>query len=99
MRLYETPSSLRKLIRNLDSTPQKELVNVIHVLIKMGAGFGKLKKIYSKILTKINKDKPIDITYHGIKVRLYPHNNTIESKILVSSRLREGKELRSFQAL
>lgn len=71
----------------------KGIVNVIYVLVKMGAGFGKLKKIYSRILTRINKDNPIDITYHDIKFRLYPHNNTIESKILVSSRLREGKEL------
>jgi len=71
----------------------KGIVKVLYVLIRIGAGFGSLKKIYARILTKINKDNPIDIIYHGIKVRLYPHNNTIESKILVSSRLREGKEL------
>jgi FkbM family methyltransferase len=71
----------------------KGIINVIYILIKMGAGFGKLKKIYSRILIKINKDNPIDITYHDIKFRLYPHNNTIESKILVSSRFRESKEL------
>ena len=83
----------KKINKKFGFYSPKGIINVIHILIKMGAGFGKLKKIYSKILTKINKDNPIDITYHDIKFRLYPHNNTIESKILVSSRLREGKEL------
>jgi len=69
------------------------LIRVIYFLVKIGIGFGKLKKIYAKILTKINKKSPIDIIYHGVKFRLYPHNNTIESKMFVSSRLREGKEL------
>ena len=69
------------------------LIKVIYILIKIGIGFGKLKKIYAKILTRINKKNPIDIIYHGVKFRLYPHNNTIESKMFVSSRLREGKEL------
>lgn len=69
------------------------LIRAIYFLVKIGIGFGKLKKIYAKILTKINKKSPIDIIYHGVKFRLYPHNNTIESKMFVSSRLREGKEL------
>jgi len=71
----------------------KGIVKGIYILVKMGLGFGKLKKIYAKILTRINKESPIDITYHNVKFRLYTHNNTIESKIFVSSRLREGKEL------
>jgi FkbM family methyltransferase len=71
----------------------KGLIKVFYIVIKIGIGFGKLKKIYAKILTRINKKNPIDIIYHGVKFRLYPHNNTIESKIFVSSRLREGKEL------
>jgi FkbM family methyltransferase len=83
-----------KTIEKFGFYSPKGIVNIIHFFIQIGVGFGPLKKIYAKILTRINKDKPIDITYHGIKVRLYPHNNTIESKILVSSRLREGKELR-----
>ena len=69
------------------------LIKIIYILIKIGIGFGKLKKIYAKILTRINKKNPIDIIYHGVKFRLHPHNNTIESKMFVSSRLREGKEL------
>ena len=68
-------------------------IRVIYILIKIGIGFGKLKKIYAKILTKINKKNPIDIIYHDVKFRLHPHNNTIESKMLVSSRMREGAEL------
>ena len=69
------------------------LIRVIYILIKAGFGFGKLKKIFAKTLSRINKTNPIDIIYHDVKFRLYPHNNTIESKMLVSSRLREANPI------
>jgi len=72
----------------------KGAIRLIYLVIKLGFGFGRLKRIYSKVLTVINKNNPIDITYHNVKFRIYPHNNTIESKMFVSSRLREGKELK-----
>lgn len=71
----------------------KGISKCIYILVKIGLGFGKLKKVYSKILTRVNKDNPLDLTYHGLKFRLYPYNNAIESKMFVSSRLREAKEL------
>lgn len=71
----------------------KGIVKFIYLLIKMGLGFGKLKKVFAKILTTTNKENPIDVIYHNVKFRLYPYNNTIESKIFISSRLRERKEL------
>ena len=69
------------------------LLYFVSLLIRLGLVFGKLKKFYSIILKKINKEKPLDILYHGLKLRIYPHNNTIESKIFTSSKLREEKEL------
>ena len=71
----------------------KGLIKVIYLFVRMGASFGKLKKIYSWLLKRKNKEQPIDINYHDVKFRIYPHNNTIESKMFISSRLREGKEL------
>ncbi|MEM7618489.1 MAG: FkbM family methyltransferase, partial [Pseudomonadota bacterium] len=55
--------------------------------------FGKIKKVISNKWMKNNPDTPVDIQYHGIKLRLLPQKNTIESKILFSSRFREKKEL------
>ena len=72
----------------------KGVSKIICLLAKVGLGFGSIKKIYAKILTKFNGDNPLDIIYHHLKFRLYPHNNTIESKMVVSSKLREGKELK-----
>ncbi|MDB4040046.1 FkbM family methyltransferase [Methylophilaceae bacterium] len=71
----------------------KGVSKIIYLLAKAGLGFGSIKKIYARILTKVNRDNPLDIIYHNLKFRLYPHNNTIESKMIVSSKLREGKEL------
>jgi FkbM family methyltransferase len=71
----------------------KGIIKFIYILIKLGLGFGKLKKVFAKILTTRNKENPIDVLYHNVKFRLYPYNNTIESKIFISSRLRERKEL------
>jgi len=68
-------------------------IKFIRLLIKVGLGFGSLKKLFAKLLITINKDNPLDVVYFNLKFRLYPHNNTIESKMFVSSRLREGKEL------
>jgi len=71
----------------------KGLIKVIYLFVRMGASFGKLKKVYAWLLKRKNKEQPIDINYHNVKFRIYPHNNTIESKMFISSRLREGKEL------
>ena len=75
----------------------KGLIKFIYLFVRMGASFGKLKKIYAWLLKRKNKEQPIDINYHDVKFRIYPHNNTIESKMFISSRLREGKELSIIQ--
>ena len=74
------------------------VAKLIIYLVRLGIGHGPIKKLYAKILSLVNKKKPLDILYHGVRFRLFPHNNTIESKMLVSSRLRETEELFILQA-
>ena len=71
----------------------KGLIKVLYFFFRISVSSEKLKKIFAWLLKRTNKEKPIDIIYHDVKFRIYPHNNTIESKIFISSRLREGKEL------
>ena len=68
-------------------------LRLLLILVRLGFGFGKLKKLLSKAIKNINGEHPIDIIYHQLNLRVFPHNNTIESKMLVSSKLREAKEL------
>lgn len=62
-------------------------------LVRMGFGRGKLKGLYSNIIKKSNQKEYLDIFYNGLKLRLSPFGNTIESKILLSSKIREEIEL------
>ena len=71
----------------------KGLTKIVYDIVRLGTGLGVLKRFYSSLLSRLNRENPIDINYHDILFRLYPHDNTIESKMIVSSRLREAKEL------
>lgn len=66
------------------------------IAIKMaqsGLGRGKLKKSLYNFWQKRNPHYPVDISYHGLKLRLEPQHNTIENKILFSAKQREAVEL------
>lgn len=69
------------------------IVRFILFMVKIGFGRGKLKRLLSNILKKYNKKEYLDIVYNGLKLRLSPLGNTIESKILLSSKIREEIEL------
>tara|TARA_B100000767_G_scaffold10818_1_gene10541 strand:+ start:495 stop:2288 length:1794 start_codon:yes stop_codon:yes gene_type:complete len=84
------PISINK---NFGFYSPKGLIKVVYEIVRLGTGLGYLKAFYSWLLNRINKENPIDIKYHDIKFRLYPHNNAIESKMIVSARFREAKEL------
>ena len=66
---------------------------LILFLVRMGFGRGKLKRVFSRAWQASSPDTPVDFAYHGLRLRLRPVGNTIESKILFSSRLREAEEL------
>jgi len=59
----------------------------------MGFGRGRLKLLFSQLWNRINGDKPVDLIYQNLKLRLQPRQNTIESKIMFSAKQREGAEL------
>ena len=69
------------------------IVRFIIFIVKIGFGRGKLKRLFSNIIKKFNKQEYLDIVYNGLKLRLSPLGNTIESKILLSSKIREELEL------
>ena len=71
----------------------KGVNRLILFLVRMGLGRGKLKRVFSRAWQASSPDTPVDFAYHGLRLRLRPLGNTIESKILFSSRLRESEEL------
>jgi len=70
------------------------LSRLILTLTKLGFGRGRLKLLFAQIWNQFNHDRFVDIRYHGLKFRLKPHNNTIDSKMLFSSKRREKTELK-----
>ncbi len=64
----------------------------ILALKNWGLGRGALKKYLGSIWLSRHPNDPVDIEYHGIKLRMHPWESSIESKILFSSRLREKEE-------
>jgi len=68
-------------------------IKVVYKIIRLGTGLGIIKRFYSWLIDRLNKENPIDIKYHDIRFRLYPYDNAIESKMIVSSKFREAKEL------
>lgn len=62
-------------------------------MVKMGLGRGRLKRYFATAYRSLSRNNPVDVMYHGLRLRLHPSNNTIESKVLCSSRKREETEL------
>lgn len=65
--------------------------------VRAGMSFGMLKRVFLNFWKFTHDDTPVDINYHGVKLRLYPQNNTIESKILLTSKKREKQELEALR--
>ena len=66
---------------------------LILALVQLGLGRGRLKLLLAQIWNRLNGDQSVDMCYHGLKFRLQPRRNTIESKMLFSSKQREKIEL------
>jgi len=80
-------------MNNFDEYKPSILIRFILILVRTGFGRGKLKRIYSNLIQRSNQKKEMDINYNGLKFRLSPLGNTIESKILLSSKIRDKIEL------
>ena len=61
--------------------------------VRLGLGHGRIKSLLYRAWLRRNGPRPVDITYRGVRFRLHPKDNSIEWKMLFSSRLREGREL------
>ena len=63
-------------------------------LAKLGFGRGRLKLLFAQLWNGLNGDRPVDMLYNDLKFRLRPRQNTIESKMMFSSKRREEPELK-----
>lgn len=67
---------------------------IILTLTKLGLGRGRIKLLFAQLWGRLNRDRPVDLLYYGIKFRLKPVDNTIDSKMVFSSKRREERELK-----
>ena len=69
------------------------LSRLILNLVKLGLGRGRLKLLFTQLWGRLNPNQCVDVLYYGVKLRLKPLDNTIDSKIVFSSTRREETEL------
>ena len=67
---------------------------LILTLAKLGFGRGRIKLLFAQLWGRLNRDQSLDMLYYGLKFRLKPLDNTIDSKIVFSSKRREDTELK-----
>jgi FkbM family methyltransferase len=60
---------------------------------QLGLGHGPLKRFISRAWLARNPGTPVDISYHKVRYRLYPWDNTVDQKLLFGSRYRDHEEL------
>ena len=67
---------------------------LILALAKLGFGRGRMKLLFARMWGRLYGDRSVDIIYYDLKFRLKPLDNTIDSKIVFSSKQREQTELK-----
>ena len=67
---------------------------LILTFAKLGLGRGRIKFLLAQLWGRLNRDRSVDIRYYGLNFRLKPLDNTIDSKMLFSSKRREERELK-----
>lgn len=60
---------------------------------QLGFARGSAKKHLGKLWAQLALRTPVDIRYSGLKFRLHPFDNAVESKMLFGSKLRDQQEL------
>ncbi len=73
-----SPSGYRRFLRSL---------------VALGLARGSLKRWFYREWLRVGGNEPVDVTSHGLKLRLHPWDNTVESKLLLGSRSRDRAEL------
>ena len=69
----------------------------LRMIIHSGISRGKVKKLFHRAWKKFVGEKPVDLHYQGLKLRIRPFGNSIESNILFSSKVREHVELKTIK--
>ncbi len=69
----------------------------LRLIIRTGISRGKIKRVFHFAWKKYVSEKPVDLQYRGVKLRIRPFGNSIESNILFSSKFREYRELKTIK--
>lgn len=67
---------------------------VLLAIVRMGLSRGRVKRLVANLWAKYVGADPVDISYHGLKMRLMPFDNGTDNKILFGSKFREKIELK-----
>lgn len=78
---------------NFGDYKPKGFSKVLLLFVSLGLGRGKIKHFLAAAWRNRHHNTPVDVEYHGIKLRMHPWESSIESKILFGSKLREKDEL------
>jgi FkbM family methyltransferase len=73
--------------------PPRGKQKLLRSLVRLGLGHGDVKKLLQKLWFSHREMLPVDIVYEELKLRLYPWDNVVESKILFGSGLRDRREV------
>ena len=82
------------LVQKFGTYKPHGLSRLILTFAKLGFGRGRIKLLLAQLWGRLNRDRSADVQYHGLKFRLKPLDNTIDSKMLFSSKRREETELK-----
>ncbi len=66
----------------------------LRLLVKLGFSHGVTKRWFQRRWFSSGERTPVDLVYHGVKFRLHPYDNIIETRILLGSRARDDQEIR-----
>lgn len=68
--------------------------NLLWQARKLGLAHGPIKKMIARLWSGLGLPTPVDILYAGLKFRVHPWDNVVESKMLFGSKLRDWAEIR-----
>ncbi len=68
--------------------------NLLWQARKLGLAHGPVKKVIAGLWSGLGLPAPVDILYAGLKFRVHPWDNVVESKMLFGSKLRDWAEIR-----
>ena len=56
---------------------------LILTFAKLGFGRGRIKLLFAQLWGRLNRERSVDIRYYGLKFRLKPLDNTIDSEDVI----------------